>query len=52
VRVGSLPNISLQEFLLRLVAAGENPGHPLDVFIGGVPLDTFRKIGIRDSLIP
>lgn len=38
VRDGSLPDLTYNEFLVKLVASGEAPADPVDMLIGGIAL--------------
>src|SRR5262249_27617269 len=51
VILGSLPNLSMPEFLLRLVAAGEWSPNPVRAAIACVTLREWRGLAVRDSLV-
>jgi len=51
VILGSIPNQSMAEFLVTLVAASQWPRHPVNTVIGSVTLREWRGMGIRDSLL-
>ncbi len=50
VNVGSLPNLSAPELLIRLVAAGEASPRQVDVLVASVVLEEFRGLGVRDEV--
>lgn len=51
VRLGSLPNLTMTEFLVRLVAAGEETSHPVDLLVAGIVLEEWRNVGMRDEVL-
>lgn len=49
VRLGSLPNMTMPEFVITLIAAGEQPGS-VDVLVGSLVLEEWRGLGVREEL--
>ena len=50
VRSGSLPNLTMAEFLVKLVAAG-GQARPVNVFLGSLVLEEWRGLSIRDEVL-
>lgn len=50
VRLGSLPNLSLAEMLIRFVSAGEQTPRRADVLLAAVVLEQFRTVGVREEV--
>jgi hypothetical protein len=50
VNLGSLPNITAPELLVRLVAAGECSPRQADILVASAVLEEFRGLGIRDEV--
>jgi hypothetical protein len=51
VILGSLPNLSMPEFLVRLVAGGEWQSSPVRTAIGCITLREWRGLAIRDDVL-
>ncbi|MGA9768323.1 MAG: hypothetical protein WBV94_04730 [Blastocatellia bacterium] len=47
VRLGSLPNITMTEVLIRLIVAGEQSPRQTNAMIAAVVLEEFRGLGVR-----
>jgi hypothetical protein len=50
VRVGSLPNMTPTEYLIRLVAAGEHDPTQVDVLLLMTVLEEFRDLSVRSDV--
>lgn len=50
VRLGSLPNITMTEVLIKLIAAGEKSPRQTNAMIGAVVLEEFRGLGVRQEV--
>jgi hypothetical protein len=50
VHIGSLPNLTAPELLIRLVVAGETSPRQVDILIGSAVLEEFRGLGVRDEV--
>ncbi|HEV7681993.1 MAG TPA: hypothetical protein VGO68_07720 [Pyrinomonadaceae bacterium] len=51
VNLGSLPNITAPELLVRLIAAGERSPRQADILVASAVLEEFRGLGIRDEML-
>lgn len=52
VILGSLPNQSMAEFLITLVAASQWRHYPIHLVIGSITLREWRGLSVRDSVRP
>ncbi len=50
VRLGSLPNLSIAEMLIRFVSAGEQTPRRADALLAAVVLEQFRTVGVREEV--
>jgi len=50
VRLGSLPNLTMTELVVKLVA-GESPPRGIDVVLLGLVLEEWRALGVRDETL-
>jgi hypothetical protein len=50
VNLGSLPNLTMSEAMIKLVAAGESSPRQVDVVLISAVLEEFRGLSIRDEI--
>lgn len=51
VILGSLPNQTMAEFLITLVAASQWRRYPVQLVVGGIALREWRGLSVRDSVV-
>ena len=50
VQIGSLPNLTTTELLIKLVAAGAESPRQIDMLLTATVLEEFRGLGVRDEV--
>jgi hypothetical protein len=50
VNLASLPNLSMPELLIKIVAAGEARPRRNDIVVASIVLEEFRGLGVRDEV--
>jgi hypothetical protein len=51
VVLGSLPNMTMTEVLIKLIAAGEQSPRRVDVLLFATVLEEFRGLGVREEVV-
>lgn len=50
VRLGALPNMTMTEFLIKLIAGAERIPRQVDIFLAAAVLEEFRAVGVREEV--